>query len=82
VKSQGRGGADNDGFHTRSDQNQTACAKEHAFLSRDELEVAPGAALAYPHQERPSTASAALDQRDLVEAALSGERSERTPPRP
>jgi hypothetical protein len=47
VKSQGRGGADNDGFHTRSDKDQTACAKAHAFLSRDELEVAPGAALAY-----------------------------------
>jgi len=24
-----------------------ACAEAHAFLSRDELEVAPGAALAY-----------------------------------
>jgi hypothetical protein len=47
ARSQGRGGADNDGFHTRSDQSQTACAKAHAFLSRDELEVAPGAALAY-----------------------------------
>jgi hypothetical protein len=46
-ESQGRGGADNDGLFTRSDQNQTACAKAHAFLSRDELEVAPGAALAY-----------------------------------
>ena len=45
-QSQGRGGADNDGLFTRSDQNQMACAKAHAFLSRDELEVAPGAALA------------------------------------
>jgi len=46
ARSQGRGGDDNAGLYARSDQSQTACAKAHAVLSRDELDPALVAALA------------------------------------
>ena len=62
-QSQGRGGDDERGLYTRSDQDQTACANAHAFLSRDEPEAAPGAALAY---RRVRAAGAAARTRKLV----------------
>ena len=58
-QSQGSGGDDERGLYTRSDQSQTACAKAHAFLSRDELDPALGAGLHRPRY-RASAASGLL----------------------
>ena len=46
-QSHGRGGDDERGLYTRSDQIKLARAKARALLSRDELDAALGAALAY-----------------------------------
>ena len=52
-------------YMRRSEQSQTACAKAHAPLSRDELAPALGAALAC-RTRKAVTASAATNQRRVV----------------